>query len=251
MSRVKLYVYSELLKNLLSELKLEISYKNIKIDLMNNLRYIKLGFLIEPKNLNLLFKIYSYLNNISIIQKDSKLNKYFDGYTCINKFINNNIYIGNNFNLKYIEEIHSEVNFLLDIHTILYTKNNERIIELNEIRPLGTHIVKSKNKINLYDILKENPKINTLHKLSNNNATIMLIDKIIKKDRFMVNIYLNNTGACSFTGYSIARMEINNLILDIVTNKCIIRTWFIKQALYCLNFDIILIIINIIKEFMV
>jgi len=61
------FYYYEQLKNIISEMRLNLKYKNVKINLIDHLPYLKEGYLNAFYEIKMLFRIsYIILNNIVI-----------------------------------------------------------------------------------------------------------------------------------------------------------------------------------------
>jgi hypothetical protein len=221
-----LYYYDEPLQNIISNFKLDIEYKNIKINLMDHLPYLKKGYLHSLRNeINILFKLYSILG-------DDVLEKYSNGYSDF--IIKNCLYISN------IDD--SEINKLIKMSR-----------ESDILRGLKNIILHDTTNIpNMYEILEiciNNESINdNLLNMITTNINMKLIYNIIKGNVNIIKSILDKNNACPFIGYSIAKLK-NDDINDYIKSICIKRTWFIKQTLIETNTDIISIILDYLIEF--
>lgn len=224
-----LYHFEQPLQNIISNLKLDIKYKNIKINLMDHLPYLKKGYLLSLKyQINILFNLYSILRD-NILEKHSIDNDYSD-------FI-----IKNCQHISNIDD--SEMNKMIKI-------GRETDI-LNILKWIIIH--DAVNIPNIYEILdtcindKDNFGDNLLNMIIT-NIHMKLIYNIIKGNVNIIKTILDKNKACLFIGYSIAKLK-NDDINDYIKSICIKRTWFIKQTLIETNTDIISIILDYLIEF--
>ena len=187
---MSIYSYSEELQNIIDNLKLEIKYKNIKIDIMNYLPYIRKGYISSGSAvIHTLFKISQIFgNNI-----DTNLD-----------FIKHMIFIG------YVDE-----NEISKIHKI----SQESMILC--------YIEVISNVSNIYEILRictvgYRHKYRELVDMITTNNNMKLIYNILRENIGITKMILNRSDVCPFIGYSVARLkdnEINTYVKSICTKK--------------------------------
>jgi hypothetical protein len=227
---MSLYYFDEPLQKIIFEMKLDIEYKNIKINLMDHLPYLKKGYLLSLRyEINILFNLYSILRN------DNFLEKYSIDHDYSNFIIKNCQYISNidDSELNKIIKIGQESD-ILNILKVIIDKSNSTIPNIYELLDIC---------INDKNIFSDN-----LLNMITTNIHMKLIYNIIKGNVNIIKSILDKNKTCPFIGYSIAKLK-NDDINDYIKSICIKRMWFIKQALIDTNTDIISIILDYLIEF--
>ena len=225
---MSIYSYSKELRDIINELRLEIKYKNIRINIMNHLPYLKKGHLCLGNEIHVLFDLYFYLN----------------GGTTGENFINRNIAY-----VKHIDTDKDKYNIgkeraILDCLTVIIINYNQTPFE-----PFKSKIP------NIYEILKvcmgdiKIPKIYNLLNIITLNYDMKLIYNIISDNFNYVKSNVDYNIACPFIGYSVARLE-DNKINYYVKSVCIKRLWYIKQVLLDTDSDITKVILDYFKYWM-
>ena len=229
------YYYNEPLKSIISELKLYLEYKNVKINLMDHLPYLKEGYLLDGNEINMLFQIYNVL-------KDDLLKEY--SLVCNNNTLiikskdisYSNLIIKSNQCLSILEmnkmiKLCSEADILTGLTELIINKDIQ----------LRSHIP------NIYEILEVCMNANVINgsllNMITSNDNMKLIYNIIRGNTNIVKSILSKNNTCPFIAYSVSKLN-NNSINDYNKSICIKRTWFIKQALINTDPDIIEIILD-------
>lgn len=217
---MSIYYYEEPLQNIISKLKLDIIYKNIKINLMDHLQYLKLGYLFSGDEINMLFKIYSILN-----ADDNLLERYSINISCISRVHDKDI--------NKIIKISREADILKSLKHIITGNPKIHIFNTYEILNI---CINDKISDNLLNMITKNDHMKLIYNINKGNLNI--IKSILDKNK-----------ACPFIGYSIARLK-NNEINDYIKSICIKRILLIKYSLINTNTDIIGIILDYLNELM-
>jgi len=216
---MSVYIYTDELKSFINNLRLVIKYKNIRIDIMNYLPYLKKGYLRLGTEISILFDLHSKIDNTNA--------------KC-------------NLDIKHINNIDKDKD--------LYSVNNERdiLVSLRQfiIYPNDWKFDKFKSNIpDIYEILKicigdiKLPGIYNLLNIITLNHSMKLLYNIICNEFDYVKSNLIYNIACPFIGYSVSRLK-NNEINCYVKSVCIERMWYIKQVLTNTDSDITKVILD-------
>jgi len=232
-----MYYYNVKLENLIDNLKLEIKYKNISINIVDYLPYLKKGYMTNGDEFLILFDLLTFSVGNGGNENIDVLKQYYFNFCLFKLSKEHDI---DKTEIKKMVKINDERNILKCLELILFDKS----FNLNQER---------KSIPNIYDILKicmytlnsSDPLINIITK----NDNMRLIYNIIRGNHNIVQSILSKGKVCPFIAYSIAKTK-NNSINDYVKLICSERIWFIKQSLINkLDSDIIGIILDYIKEF--
>jgi len=211
-----IYGYSEQLQSFIDNLQIKIKYKNITIDIMYYLPYLKKGYIHKGAEINTLFKLSSYFNN------------------------NLEFNIGKT---KFVGRVNCD-----DISSLIKISRESDI--LNSLLGIFEFKVRIVNMCEIIKICIYNSVHNDLLNIITTNNNMKSIYNIIKGNIGIATVILSKNKGCPFIGYSISRLkdnETNNYIKSI----CIKRIWYIKQILlYNTNDDIISVILDYINEFL-
>lgn len=201
------------------KLRLDIIYKNIKINITDYLPCLKEGYFLFGNEIHILFKRSAVFE-----ENNSLLKEYSIDNNNYSNFINTNIK-----RICYVDEALISTKIKIGKESGILNSLNRITIDAGTIP-------------NMYEILEiciNNESINNnLLDIITKNNDMKVIYNIIKGNFNIVKSILDKNNACPFIGYSIARLKNDDKINTYIESICIKRVWFIKQTLLITDSDI-------------